>query len=172
MLTKDMIHLIETYTIGCVATVRPDGAPAVSPKATFLVLDDRTIAFANIRSPGTVENVRRHPEVEVNFLDVFARTGCRVRGCAHYLSRDEVEASLQTRFRDKWPELYGLIQGFVIIDVTEAQALSSPAYDIGGVAGQLTEHWLRRYATALGFAVTKRTDRNPVGTSSRRGGHL
>ena len=57
MLTEQMIQLISTYTIGCVATVRRDGAPAVSPKGTVIVIDDRTIAFANVRSEGTVANI-------------------------------------------------------------------------------------------------------------------
>jgi len=155
VLTGEMIDLITTHTIGCVATVRPDGAPAVSPKATFLVLDDRTIAFANIRSQGTVENLRRRPDVEVDFIDPFARLGCRVRGHARYVLRDDAEAPLRTKFKEKWPDLYDLVHGIVTIDVTEAEALTSPSYDVGAVAGQLAEHWLRRYATDLGFAVTR-----------------
>ena len=158
MLTQAMVDLIETYTIGCVATVRSDGAPAVSPKATFLVLDDRTIAFANVRSQATVENLRRRPEVEVNFIDVFARTGCRVRGRAHYVLRDDAEASLRIKFENGWPDLYHLVRGIVVIDVIDAESLSSPSYDVGAVAGRLTEQWLRRYAAALGFAVTKLAD--------------
>ena len=171
MLTKQMVQLIKTYTIGCVATVRPDGAPAVSPKATFLVLDDHTIAFANIRSPGTVENLRWRSEVEVNFLDVFARIGCRVRGAGSYIPGDETKSDLRALFKDQWPDLYELIQGVVIIKVTEAEILSSPSYDVGAVADQLTEQWLRRYAAALGFAVTKKTGGDPFEVSSRRTGH-
>ena len=39
---------------GAVATVNADGTPAVSPKATFVVVDDQRVAFGNIRSPATV----------------------------------------------------------------------------------------------------------------------
>ncbi len=158
MLTQEMTQFIETYTIGCVATVRADGTPAVSPKATFLVLDDQTIAFANIRSKLTVENLRRRPDVEVDFIDIFARLGCRVRGRAWYVTRDEAEADLRTKFKDTWSNLYDLMQGFVLIHVVGAKALSSPSYDVGAVAAELTEHWLRHYASALGFAVTKQIE--------------
>ncbi len=158
MLTKEMIDLITTYTIGCVATVRPDGAPAVSPKATFLVLDDRTIAFANIRSQGTVENLRQRPDVEVDFINPFARLGCRVRGYARYAPLANAEATRRTKFKEKWPDLYDLVHGIVTIDVIEAESLTSPSYDVGAVAGELAEHWLRCYAAAFGFAVTRRTD--------------
>ncbi len=154
MLTEPMIQLISTYTIGCVATVRPDGAPAVSPKATFLVLDDRTIAFANIRSEDTVDNLRRRPELEVDFIDVFARRGCRIRGHTRYLPIEQAAEDLQARFRRKWPDLYHLIKGLVVVDVTGAQLVASPSYDVGAVTAELSEHWLRTYATALGFTVT------------------
>ena len=155
VLTKEMIHLITAHTVGCVATVRPDGSPAVSPKGTFLVLDDRTIAFAHIRSPGTVENLQRCPDSEVDFIDIFARKGCRVRGRARYIALDDADADLQTKFKSKWADLYPLIQGIVVIAVTQAEALSSPSYEVGTDMTQLTEHWLRHYAAALGFTVTK-----------------
>ena len=45
MLTRTMVKLIEENTIGLVATVTPDGFPAVSPKATMIVLDVTHIAF-------------------------------------------------------------------------------------------------------------------------------
>ena len=155
MLTPAMVDLIATYTIGCVATVRADGSAAVSPKATFLVVNERTIAFANIRSPGTIENLRRRPNVEVNFIDVFARKACRVVGSGRYLSREDAEPALRRRFDEKWPDLYDAMKGFVLIDLTEAEALTSPSYDFGAEASRLSEHWLRYYAEKLGFTVTK-----------------
>ena len=42
-------ELIETFPLGFVATVTEDGMPSLSPKGTFLILDDKTIAFAEIR---------------------------------------------------------------------------------------------------------------------------
>ena len=61
MLTADQTKLIEEYPLGMVATVRADGGPAVSPKGTFVVLDETRIAFAHIRSPATLVNLRRDP---------------------------------------------------------------------------------------------------------------
>lgn len=40
-LTQPMRTLIENYTAGAVATVNEDGTPAVSPKATFVVIGIR-----------------------------------------------------------------------------------------------------------------------------------
>ena len=57
MLTAEMRKLITDHTAGMVATINDDGTPSVSPKATFVVLDDRTLAFGNLRSPGTLANL-------------------------------------------------------------------------------------------------------------------
>ena len=169
MLTEQMIRLISTYTIGCVATVRPDGGPAASPKATFLVLDDRTIAFANIRSQGTIDNLCRRPELEVDFNDVFALRGCRVRGRTRYFILDQAGADLRSRFKAEWPGLYELMKGIVVVDVTEAVLLTSPSYDVGATEAELTEQWLRRYASALGFTVTKTASSAAAGVAARGG---
>lgn len=45
MLTADMKRTIREQRLGFVATVNADGTPNVSPKATFVVIDDRSIAF-------------------------------------------------------------------------------------------------------------------------------
>ena len=87
MITRTMRQLIEENTIALVATVTPDGAPAVSPKGTTVILDERTIAFGDIRSPQTVRNIRNNPAVELNFIDVFRRQACRLKGRGEYVER-------------------------------------------------------------------------------------
>src|SRR5262249_51913453 len=73
MLTADMKRVVREQQLGFVATVNTDGTPNVSPKATFVVLDDTTIGFGDITSPGTLRNLKSNPEVEVNFGDPFVR---------------------------------------------------------------------------------------------------
>jgi predicted pyridoxine 5'-phosphate oxidase superfamily flavin-nucleotide-binding protein len=50
MLTPDMKRIVEEQRLGFVATAAADGTPNVTPKGTFVVLDDVTIAFGEIRS--------------------------------------------------------------------------------------------------------------------------
>ena len=69
MLTPDMKRIIEEQRLGFVATAAADGTPNVSPKGTFVVLDDVTIAFGGIRSPGTIRNLRDNARIEVNFVE-------------------------------------------------------------------------------------------------------
>ncbi len=150
MLTLQMRDLIANHTIGLVATVTPDGFPAVSPKGTFLIHDDRTVAFSNIRSPGTIRNIAANPAVEINFIDVFHRTACRIRGTAQARSAAEIPVDLHTRFVEKWPQLAGMMKGFVMIDILDAKFIRSPSYDIGLEADGLARHWLRHYTDLLG----------------------
>src|SRR5262245_31994170 len=82
MITPDMRRIVEEQRLGFVATVNADGTPNVSPKATFVVLDDATIGFGDIRSPGTIRNLKSKPAVEVNFVDPFVRKGYRFAGTA------------------------------------------------------------------------------------------
>lgn len=141
MLTAQMRDLIAHHSLGLVATVTPEGAPAVSPKGTFLIHDDRTIAFSNIRSPGTVRNIAGNPTVEVNFIDVLHRTACRIRGTARLCAAKELPDGLHERFTEKWPQLAAMMKGFVLIEIADAQFLRSPVYDVGAEAEALARHW-------------------------------
>src|SRR6476660_2160953 len=79
LLTDDMRRLVETE-LGFVATVCADGTPNLSPKGTIAVWDDDHLVFADIRSPGTVDNLRANPSVEVNVVDQLVRKGYRFKG--------------------------------------------------------------------------------------------
>jgi predicted pyridoxine 5'-phosphate oxidase superfamily flavin-nucleotide-binding protein len=89
-LTDDMKQMLREQRLAFVATVRPDGTPNVSPKATTTAWDDDHLIFADLRSPGTVENLRRNPSVEVNVVDPFLRKGYRFRGTAEVHTEGEL----------------------------------------------------------------------------------
>ena len=103
-LTDDMQGLIADHSAGMVATVNADGSPAVSPKATFVVLDAATLAFGDIRSPGTLANLRRRPAVEVCFIDVVLRRAVRVAGVATIVAKADASAPLVAAFAAAWPD--------------------------------------------------------------------
>ena len=146
MLTAPMRDLIGHHSLGLVATVTPEGAPAVSPKGTFLVHDERTLAFSNIWSPGTMRNIAHNPAVEANFIDVLHRTACRIRGRAEIRGGAELPDGLHARFMAKWPALADMMKGFVLIAIADAKFLRSPVYDIGEEAGALAAHWAKYYS--------------------------
>jgi general stress protein 26 len=131
MLTEQMKVLIRNYSGGAVATINDDGTPSVSTKATFTIVDDSTIAFGNLRSPGTVANLKQRPAVEVCFLDVLKRKAVRVTGQGKLIPTAEADAALRSAFENDWADYIDKMDGFVRINVSAAELILSPAYDVG-----------------------------------------
>jgi predicted pyridoxine 5'-phosphate oxidase superfamily flavin-nucleotide-binding protein len=126
------IQTIEMWRLGFVATVSAGGRPNVSPKGTFVVLDDETIAFGEIRSPQTLTNLTNNPELEVNFVDQFTRKGVRIRGYARFIRRDSAEYdAIIVQWHKIWGDLANRINVIVKIPVAEVKPLSTPPYDDG-----------------------------------------
>ena len=96
-----MKRVVGEQRLGFVATVCPDGSPNLSSKGTTAVWDDDHLVFANIRSPGTLANLRRNANVEVNVVDPFVRKGYRFKGVGSILDSgplyDKVITFLQGR---------------------------------------------------------------------------
>jgi hypothetical protein len=134
ILTEDMQRVIREQRLGFYATVCEDGSPNLSPKGTTLVWDDDHLFFADIRSPKTVENIRRGSLVEVNVVDPLVRKGYRFKGpgeihgpgTSHYAEGIE-------RLREAGSTLVDRAKAIVIVEVREARELVSPAYDDGTV---------------------------------------
>jgi predicted pyridoxine 5'-phosphate oxidase superfamily flavin-nucleotide-binding protein len=128
ILTDDMKRVIREQRLAYVATVCADGTPNLSPKATVTVWDDDHLVYADIRSPGTAENLATHPGVEVNVVDPVARKGYRFKGTGVFLVEGDVHDAMAARFHAR-----GLhdLRGLVLIRVERARPLISPAYDGG-----------------------------------------
>jgi predicted pyridoxine 5'-phosphate oxidase superfamily flavin-nucleotide-binding protein len=73
LLTADMKRVVEEQRLGFVATVCPDDTPNLSPKGTTAVWDDDHLAFANIRSPGTLANLRQNYDLGLTEDEVRSR---------------------------------------------------------------------------------------------------
>jgi len=131
-------EIIANFPLGFVATVDADGSPCVSPKGTFLILDDETLAFGEIRSPKTLVNLQNNPEMEVNFVDVFLRKGVRVRGEVDIIARGEPEFDA---LLPRWQEVFGVladrIAHIICLPVTEARPLTTPPYDDGATEEEM-----------------------------------
>src|SRR4051794_20920440 len=143
MLTPDMRRIIAEQRLGFVATAAADGTPNVSPKGTFIVLDEKTIAFGEIRSPGTIRNLRANPRVEVNFIDPFVRKGYRFAGTATIVEQgnpgfDALVSRLQSALGPR-------MCAVVTIVVTKAAPLTSPAYDDGTTEVNIRRSWTARF---------------------------
>ncbi len=141
MLTRNMIKIVEKQRLGFVATVCGDGSPSLSPKGTFVVIDGWTIAFGDIRSPGSIANLRQNPRVEVNFVDPILRRGLRAKGTAKIMEQDSPEFPRLRPHFDRWGALAERISRIVVIAIETAKPLTTPAYDDGVSEEELRENW-------------------------------
>jgi predicted pyridoxine 5'-phosphate oxidase superfamily flavin-nucleotide-binding protein len=139
-----MKRVIEEQRLGFVATVCPDGTPNLSPKGTTAVWDDDHLVFANIRSAGTLANLRRNPGVELNIVDPFVRKGYRFKGVADILeSGARYDEAID--FYKRRGSRIDMIREIVIVRVHSAQPVDSPAYDLGASEDEVRARWERHY---------------------------
>ena len=145
MLTADMKRIVEEQLLGFVATTAPDGTPNLSPKGSFFVVDDDAIAFGEIRSPGTVRNLRTNSRIEINFVDPFVRKGYRFSGTAIVVERGAgTFDALLGRYRGA---LGARFRAIVVVTVTKALPLTSPVYDDGAAEPDVRRGWTTRFRT-------------------------
>jgi len=156
ILSDDMKRLVLEQRLGFVATVCPDGTPNLSPKGTTTVWDDDHLVFANIRSAGTLANLRQNPSVEVNVVDPFVRKGYRFKGIATILESGPLYDRAIEFYKERGSRVAS-IREVVMIRVTTAQPVDSPAYDIGMTEVEVRDRWERHF-DALRAARRKQSD--------------
>ena len=145
ILTEDMRRVVEAEP-GFIATVCPDGTPNLSPKGTTAVWDDDHLVFADLRSPGTIENLRSNSSIEINVVDAIGAQGLPLQGHGSGVHRWRglrARCSSSTR-RAGRPDERERIRGIVIVAVERAAPVTSPSYDIGMTEDELRERNLRR----------------------------
>lgn len=79
-MSEDVKKLVTETKPGLIATSSKSGKPNVSAKGSFCVIDDEHVAFAEIKSPKTLANLRENPQVAIICLDPATRKGCRIAG--------------------------------------------------------------------------------------------
>ena len=140
LLTGDMKRVVEEQRLGFVATVCPDGTPNLSPKGTTRVWDDDHLVFANIRSPGTLANLRQNASVEVNVVDPFLRKGYRFKGVAVILESGSLYDQAIAFYEERGSRV-SAIREIGMVRVQSAQPIDSPAYDFGLTENEVRGRW-------------------------------
>ena len=150
-LSVEMKTLVERQRLGFVATVCPDGTPNVSPKGTVSVLDDEHLVFADIRSPGTISNLRTNPNVELNVVDHFVRKGYRFKGTARVLDSGlDFDRHLEFFSKRGVFDAPKRIRAIVIIHVDQVRPLISPGYDRVLDEATARAYWIKHYVGEAG----------------------
>jgi uncharacterized protein len=151
-LTADMKRVVTEQRLAFVATVCPDRTPNLSPKGTIAVWDDDHLVFADIRSPGTVANLKKNSAVEVNVVDPFARKGYRFKGTGEVIVGGELFQEIMRSYQGRLVDaarnkMESRIRGFVLVKVQSALPLISPAYDDASSDEQsIRKHWISYFA--------------------------
>ena len=140
LLTDDMKRIVDEQRLGFVATVCPDGTPNLSPKGTTAVWDDDHLVFANIRSEGTIANLRENPNVEVNVVDPFVRKGYRFKGVATVVAAGPLYEQVIAFYQRRGSQV-AAFREIVLVRVKSAHPVDSPAYDLGLSEEEVRARW-------------------------------
>ena len=145
MITEKIGKFVSQQKLGFVATVSPNGTPNLSPKGTISVLDENTLAFANIRSPQTIENLEKNPSIEINIVDPFSRRGYRFKGMAKIISDGEEYNKILLSYKQNG--IQTTIKSIVIVNVKQILEVTSPLYDVGYTEEELRIKWKKYYSS-------------------------
>jgi predicted pyridoxine 5'-phosphate oxidase superfamily flavin-nucleotide-binding protein len=142
-LTADMERVVSEQKLCFAATVCADGSPNLSPKGTVAVWGPEELAFLDLASPQTIENLRRDPRIELNVVDQRLRKGYRFKGSAEVVTgHEELEAAFE-RFDARGVQARGRARALVVLHVEEARPLISPIYATASGEAEVAEHWER-----------------------------
>lgn len=84
-MSEEVRNAVAKNKPGLIATANRNGKPNVSAKGSLRVLDDEHVAFAIIKSPGTLANLRENPQIAIICLDPATKSGCRIAGTSEIL---------------------------------------------------------------------------------------
>jgi predicted pyridoxine 5'-phosphate oxidase superfamily flavin-nucleotide-binding protein len=140
IITKEIKEFVNKVKLGFVATVCPDGTPNLSPKGTTIAWDDEHLAFADIHSPGTIENLQLNPAIEINVVDIFTRKGYRFKGVGKIYSDGPIFEKVIAYFKEAGSK--HTIKNIVLIKIDRAMPVFSPAYDTGLSEYEVRNRWI------------------------------
>ena len=143
-ISEEIKNFVNSQKLGYVATVSKDGTPNLSPKGTIIVMSESTLAFADIRSPQTIQNLQDNPSVEINVVDPFQRLGYRFKGeCKIINEGPEFDKILDYYIN---AGIKSKINSVVIVDVESMSEVTSPSYDLGVTKDELVSKWKKYYS--------------------------
>ena len=143
VITEEIKNFVNFQKLGYVATVSSDNTPNLSPKGTIMVLDESHLAFADIQSPKTVENLKHNPSIEINVVDTFSRRGYRFSGTAEIISSGDKFNKIILYY--KMSDVKSTIKSVILIKIEKLSEVLSPLYDLGHTEEELKTKWKKYY---------------------------
>jgi hypothetical protein len=146
MISQKIKDFLNLHKLGYVATVSSDGKPNISPKGTIIAWTSRVLAFVDIRSPDTMNNLQNNPNVEINVIDPILRKGYLFQGTARILKNDKLFEEISTFYVTTG--MKSPINSIVLVDVSSVSEVTSPLYDVGISEQEIKSKW-KQYFESL-----------------------
>jgi len=143
IITEKIKNSINFQNLGYVATITADNTSNLSPKGTIIVLDESHLAFADIHSPQTVENLKRNPAIEINVVDPFSRRGYRFKGIAEIISTGDKFDKIISYYKET--SIKSSIKTIIAVKIEKLSEVLSPLYDLGYTEEELKAKWKKHY---------------------------
>ena len=143
IITEEIKNFVNFQKLGYVATISADNTPNLSPKGTIMILDESYLAFADIHSPQTVENLKCNPSIEINVVDPFSRRGYRFKGIAEIISSGDEFSKIISYY--KTLGVKSSINSIILVKIEKLSEVLSPLYDLGYTEEELTAKWKKHY---------------------------
>ena len=143
IITEKIKNFVNFQKLGYVATISADNTPNLSPKGTIIVLDESSLAFADIHSPQTVENLKRNPSIEINIVDPFSRRGYRFKGIAEIISTGNKFDKIISHYKETGVK--SSIKTIIAVKIEKLSEVLSPLYDLGYTEEELKAKWKKHY---------------------------
>lgn len=128
MMTDEIHSLLDRCVLCWLATSDSNGIPNVSPKEIFATMGDDRLVIANIKSPGSVANVRANPAVCVSVVDVFSQRGFKLRGAARNVHRHEADFAALAAPLEKLTSGVFPILSVIEVRVETVEEILAPSY--------------------------------------------
>ena len=142
-ITEEIKNFLNLQKLGYVATVSSDGTPNISPKGTIIGWSKNQLAFADIRSPDTMQNLKTNPNVEINVIDPLLRKGFLFKGTAKIIHDNSLYDEILKYYRENG--IKSPINSIVLVDVFEILEVTSPLYDMGITENEIKSKWKKHF---------------------------
>ncbi len=142
-ITEEIKNFVNFQKLGYVATISADNTPNLSPKGTIIALDELHLAFADIHSPQTVENLKHNSSIEINVVDPFRRRGYRFKGIAEIISSGKKFNEMISYYKELG--IKSSINSIILVKIEKISEVLSPLYDLGYTDEELKTKWKKHY---------------------------
>ena len=142
-ISNEIRSFVNFQKLGYVATVSADNTPNLSPKGTIIAIDESHLAFADIRSPQTIANLKKNPSIEINIVDPIHRKGFRFKGKGKIIGDGKQFKEVLEQYKKNG--IKSKINAIVIVTVETLHEVTSPSYDLGMTEDDLVLKWKKYY---------------------------